>query len=113
MVFVVLCKAPRAVIAATLIGLTVQPGFFSAVFFFFLKSIKQQQVILRNSQRSDPSAGTFATCEFVGFSLQTSSEAVLKRDERLIWTGRVCVRHFQQLQKERLCSLRHKQPANV
>lgn len=34
MAFVVLCKAPRAVIAATLIGLTVQAGFFSAVFFF-------------------------------------------------------------------------------
>lgn len=40
MAFVVLRKEPRAVIAATLMGLTVQPGFLSAVFFFFFKEYK-------------------------------------------------------------------------
>lgn len=33
--FVVLCKGPRAVITATLMGLTVQPGSFSGFFVLF------------------------------------------------------------------------------
>lgn len=35
--FVVLCKEPQAVIAATLMGLTVQPGSFSFFCLFFLR----------------------------------------------------------------------------